>query len=62
MKKYIFSLCLIFTAVLLFSSGAFAAMSDDDFVDLCSVFLMGLVSQGERTSYPDQSLQEVYLF
>ena len=35
MKKFILSLCLIFTAVLLSSSGAWAAMSDDDFVNLC---------------------------
>ena len=35
MKKFILSMCFIFTAVLVFPSGAFAAMSDSDFALMC---------------------------
>jgi ankyrin repeat protein len=35
MKKFILSLCAIFTAVLLFAGISFAAISDEDFLKLC---------------------------
>ena len=35
MKKFILSMCFIFTAVLVFSSGVFAAVSDDRFALMC---------------------------